>query len=82
MSNEGERALDKVVREETAKDPQFMDKMEYWNYLWDTHVNNSDCSNKFGWEHENVGKTPTCTNPYNCKHIEAVSDGMKEKFGE
>ena len=76
MSNEGERALDKVVREETAKDPQFMDKMEYWNYLWDKHVNNEYCSNQFGWKYD-----ARCPDP-KCEHTQAVADGMKEKFGE
>ena len=38
MSREAEEALDRIVKEEIERDPQFVEKVEYHNYLTEKYI--------------------------------------------
>ena len=74
MSKRGEEALARIEREETAKDPQFMDKVEYHTHLWNKYVNEQDCSNQFAYRGSascEIGE---------CNHIKEVANRMVARY--
>lgn len=82
MSKEAEESLERLVNAEMERDPQFMDKVTYHNYLTEIYIHNQDCSNQFAYEGD-----AQCPNGLNdddewCEHVQAVADGMVAKFGE
>jgi hypothetical protein len=76
MSKRGEEALARIEREETAKDPQFMDKVEYHTHLWNKYVNEQDCSNQFAYR----GSANCPTLPEICSHIKEVDNRMLARY--
>ena len=69
MSREAEEALDRIVKEEIERDPQFVEKVEYHNYLTEKYIWNQDCSNQFAYQGEEL-----------CEHVSTVAKLMVEKY--
>tara|TARA_R110001583_G_scaffold63098_1_gene184710 strand:+ start:3972 stop:4250 length:279 start_codon:yes stop_codon:yes gene_type:complete len=79
MSREAEEALDRIVKEEIERDPQFVEKVEYHNYLTEKYIWNQDCSNQFAYQGE-----AKCGKGFDgeelCEHVSTVAKLMVEKY--
>jgi hypothetical protein len=73
MSREAEESLERLVNEEIERDPQFMDKVKYHNYLTEKYIWNQDCSNQFAYQGE-----AECEEL--CEHVSTVAKLMVEKY--
>tara|TARA_R110002012_G_scaffold237169_1_gene410909 strand:+ start:133 stop:480 length:348 start_codon:yes stop_codon:yes gene_type:complete len=81
MSKEAEESLERLVNAEMERDPQFMDKVRYHNYLTEKYIWNQDCSNQFAYQGE--AKCPSGINGEEwCEHVDAVAKAMVEKYPE
>jgi len=81
MSKEAEESLERLVNAEMERDPQFMDKVRYHNYLTEKYIWNQDCSNQFAYQGE--AKCPSGINGEDwCEHVDAVAKAMVEKYPE
>jgi hypothetical protein len=75
MSKEAEESLERLVNAEIERDPEFMDKVRYHDYLSEKYIWDQDCSHQFAYRGE-----AECEDL--CAHVQAVADGMVAKFGE